>query len=299
MSFLERQQAAFSGSLASAAAKMSSSTKRPLAPPSPSPSVASTTSVAPAGTTPTKGKKSRDAGGVIYSQPENTGLGNELATQMVYAVQHLKERDRPLKLDDILDHLSATRQPESFQVSIMERLRASPSVQWIPDPNLSEQTWKSGTYVHRPKIPGVKSKTQLLAYLQSLADAKGVEVKDLKDGWKDADQGIADLEREHRVLVVRAKKDGTARWVWPNDPTLCHTVDPEFRNMWHKVEVPSVDDIVRRLTQVGQKPTSEDPRLKISNAPKVKKEKKRAVRRSGKTTNTHMEHLLKDFAPKR
>ncbi|EOO01800.1 putative transcription initiation factor iie subunit beta protein [Phaeoacremonium minimum UCRPA7] len=298
-SFLERQQAAFSGSLASAASKISGGAKRPLAPPSPSPSVASTTSAAPgaSGSTPTKNNKSkRPDGATIYSQPENTGVGTELGTNMLYAVQNLKEKDRPLTLAEIVDNLSVSRREEAYHMALVDRLRNNPRIQWVPDPKLSEQTWKSGTYVHRPIIPNVKNKVQLLGFLQKKKDANGVAVKDLKDGWPSCEDAIGELEREHKILVVRTKKDNHPRMVWIDDASLWHPVDPEFQNMWHKVEVPSLDDIVRRLSQVGQKPTSEDPRLKKIAAPKVEKKKKRAVRRSGKTTNTHMEHLLKDFA---
>ncbi|EGS19666.1 putative transcription initiation factor [Thermochaetoides thermophila DSM 1495] len=271
-----------------------------LAPPSPSPSVGSTASAAPGGGPTSVGtpRKDRDGAPIVYSQPDRTGTGENIISQMAYAISWLRSKEEPQTYWDVLSYLSATSRPESEQEYFVDQMRRNPQIQWIPDPDLSEQTWKSGTYVHRPIIPGVKSKDTLIAYLQKKQDASGVSVKDLKDGWPDCEQAIAELEREHKVLVVRAKKDGAARMVWLDDPSLFHEVDPELKLMWARVEVPSVDTIVQRLLAAQQKPASEDPRLKqAANAPTQQdKKKKRAQRRTGKATNTHMEHLLKDYS---
>ncbi|KAK5661954.1 hypothetical protein OQA88_10064 [Cercophora sp. LCS_1] len=298
MSSFERQNASFISSMSAAASKLSG-TKRALAPPSPSPSVGSTASAAAGGgTTP---RKDRDtpvpsSHNIVYSQPALTGTGTALVTQLAFATQWLRSKDEPQTYLDVLGYLSGLNKPENEQEHFVEKMRQSPQIQWIPDPTLSEQTWRTGTYVHKPTIPNVKNKTQLLGYLQKKTDTSGVSVKDLKDGWPDCDEALKELEAEHKILVVRAKKDGVAKIVWLDDPSLFHQVDPELKVMWAKVEVPGVDTIVQRLKAAQQKPTSEDPRDKLLNAPKVEKKKKRATRKTGKATNTHMEHLLKDYS---
>jgi transcription initiation factor TFIIE subunit beta len=297
-SYLDTQKSVLKNALASTGGKISAksapsgSLTASLAPPSPSPSIGSTTSKNE--TTP-NAKRKRDATAPIYSQPENTGFGNDVLTQMTFAVEYLKKKDEAKAITDILDHLSLVKYNESHKQTLVEQMRRHPRIQWVPDPALSEQTWRSGAYLHRPLIPGVKNKTSLLAYLQRKIDATGVSVKELKDGWPDCEESLAELEREHRILVVRTKKDNHPRMVWINDPSLCNDLEQEFKIMWHRVQVPSIDDIVRKLSAVGQKPTSEDPRLKAANLPKAKQQKKRAQRRPGKSTNTHMEHLLKDY----
>ena len=286
----------FSGALSAAASKIggagSTTSKRPLAPPSPSPSLTSNTSTA-ANVTPTK--KDRDGPSTVYSQPVNTSAGMTLLAQVTYVIDWLKQKDEPKTMQEILEYVSAQNKSPEEQEEFAKSVRGSPRIQWTPDPNLSEQTWRSGTYSHRPVIPNVKDKTQLLGYLQRRTDMRGVPVKDLKDGWPACEAAIDELERENRLLVLRWKKDNHPRTVWLDDASLAHRVDPEFQAAWHKVELPSLDMIVQRLGAVGQKPTSEDPRLKIMAAPKVEKKKKRSTRRAGKSTNTHMEHLLKDF----
>ncbi|CAK7242869.1 MAG: transcription factor TFIIE beta subunit, TFIIEB, Tfa2 [Sporothrix thermara] len=323
MAFFDKQRDSFASSLAAAASKISvkrSQTSAPsplpslggagVAPASPSPSVASTTS-ATAATTPVKKKSGPGGGGgaanglpagaAIYSQPENTGVGTAIGTNIVYALDYLKQQGgKPVSLAAVLGHLNLNRESEAVQKQIVERLRHHPRIMWRPDENGSNNTdenyWKGGTYEHKPIIPNVKDKTALLQYLQRRTDAQGVNVKDLKDGWPDCEAALTALEREHKVLVVRTKKDNHPRMVWQDDPTLCFTVEPEFQSLWHRATIPSVEDIVGKLTAAGQKPTSEDPRLRAMNQPKEKKAKKRAQRRTGKSTNTHMEHLLKDYS---
>ncbi|KAF6833570.1 transcription initiation factor iie subunit beta [Colletotrichum plurivorum] len=290
-SLLEKQKAAFNSSLASAASKLSS--KKPtLAPPSPSPSIGSTASKNDVAAT---GKRKRDPNAIVYSQPQNTSFGQEVFTQMQYALEWLKGKDQPKTAQDIFDHLGQTGKPDKHKQSLVEAMRRHPRIQWIPDAKLSEQTWRTGKYVHRPIIPGVKDKISLLRHLQSRKDAEGTSVKDLKDGWPDCDQALLELEREHKILVVKTKKEQHPRAIWLDDASLHHHVDDEFKRMWNAVEVPSTDDIVKKLVSVGQKPTSADPNT-IKKVDNKKVQKKRAVRRTGKTTNTHMEHLLKDYS---
>lgn len=326
MSFLERQRAA------SAASKTvvdltKDYKKGTLAPPSPSPSVASTSSALTgtggggggSNTTPTKkkyrpGEMMNGGGGLpgaaatagagaasgadIYSQPALTGTGTELGTQMVYAVTHLKEKDKELSIRDIVDHLTRRPTSDAEWAELVERLRVHPRVTWKPDPNLTEQNVMSGTYVHKPLIPGVRSKESLLAYLQKKKDAMLVHVKDLEDGWprEKLYPAITELENAHKILVLRTKKDNHPRYVWSDDPTLWHDVDPEFQVMWHKSNVPPAAEINRLLIQAGQKPASEDPRLKVANAkiekPKKKTGKKKAPRN---LTNTHLKGHLQMF----
>ncbi|KAK1251928.1 hypothetical protein MKX07_007407 [Trichoderma sp. CBMAI-0711] len=294
-SYLEKQSSVFRGSLASAASKLSnpSSIKAAaasLAPPSPSPSAASDSN------TPTAKRKRDAAPDVPFSQPQLTGYGAEVKTQMTFAVEYLKKKGDAKTIQDIIDHLSLRNYTEEHKKELTEGLRRHPRVEWRPDPSLSEQTWKTGTYKHRPIIPGVKDATSLLAHLQRKTDASGVSVKDLKDGWPDCEETLAKLEREHKVLVVRTKKDNFPRYVWADDPSLHHKVEPEFQAMWRRVQLPSLDDMHRKLVSVGQKPTSDDPRKAVAAVAKPKQQKKRAGKRIGKATNTHMTHLLNDYS---
>jgi transcription initiation factor TFIIE subunit beta len=291
-SYLEKQSSAFKGTLASAAAKLSnpsSNKAATLAPPSPSPSAASDT------TTPTA-KRKRDVAPEVYSQPQLTGYGQDAKTQMTFAVDYLKKKDKPKTITDIIDHLGLRSYSDEHKKALTDGLRGHPRIEWKPDPSLSEQTWLSGTYTHRPIIPNVRDAISLLAHLQRKTDASGVSVKDLKDGWPDCEETIADLERQHKVLVVRTKKDNFPRYVWPNDASLHHSVQAEFQVMWHRVPLPSLDDMHRKLVSVGQKPTSEDPLKLVSTGAKPKQQKKRAGKRIGKATNTHMAHLMQDYS---
>ncbi|RDA93918.1 hypothetical protein CP533_4503 [Ophiocordyceps camponoti-saundersi (nom. inval.)] len=305
-SYLEKQSSAFRGTLASAASKLSNAkaaaanasssnsmlkTAASLAPPSPSPSAASDSA------TPSGKRKRETVPEVPFSQPQLTGYGAEVKTQMTFAVEYLKKKGDQKTMTDIIDHLSLRSYPEDHKRELAEGLRGHPRIDWRPDGSLTEQTWKTGTYAHRPIIPGVRDGTSLLAFLQRKTDASGVAVKDLKDGWPDCEETLASLERQNKALVVRTKKDNFPRHVWPDDPSLKYSVQPEFQARWHAVPLPSLEDMHRKLVSVGQKPTSEDPR-KLAQAlgSKPKTQKKKAGKKVGKATNVHMAHLMQDYS---
>jgi len=298
-SYLESQRAAFKGALNSAASKIQ--TKKPTIPvprppASPSPSIGSTTSRnEPATTSTPPGKRKRTD--IVYSQPENTSFGDQIGTQMHFALTYLREKNGPKSLDDILGHLSLMKHGEQYKETFAEMIRRHPRVEFIPQPDVTEQKWNMGKYTYRPIIPGVKDKTSLLKFLQNRKDASGVAVKDLKDGWPDCEPALAELEKLHKVLVIRTKKENNPKHVYLDDPSLSSEIDSEFKNMWLRVPIPKPEELPRKLQAVGQKPTSDDPTAggKIVAA-KPKPQKKRTTKRVGKVTNTHMEGVLKDFS---
>lgn len=290
-SYLDKQQAAFKSEVISVSSQVSSkrSLAAPVSAPSPAPSNASNTSKSDN----KEAKRKREPTNVVYSQPAATGYGSEALTQITYVIEFLKKKDEAKTFREILEYLSQVQADESIKRFLVQVLRLHDRVRWIPDPNSKE--WDSGTFIHNPKI-NVRTKNDLIRYLQIRPDAQGVSVKDLKDGWPDCEDAIDELEKQDKILVTRTKKDNHARMVWINDPTLVHHIDNEFKTMWRQVELPDVDELVRKLMDAGQKPASEDPSKRIKAAPKPKEKKKRAPRKGGRTTNTHMEHLLKDYS---
>ncbi|KAJ1328134.1 transcription initiation factor TFIIE subunit beta [Microdochium nivale] len=293
-----------------AVSKLNPGTKR-LAPPSPSPSNASNTSKTDG--TPSKRVKREDKLGnmrsLIRDQPSpntpaaaaatNVKYGENMLTQLTYAVDFLKNKGEPKSLIDILEYLSLLSIPEVQQREFYQMCRRHPKMTYIAGPRLKQTelpAWKQGKFEFRALIPGVSSKATLLECLQAKTDASFISVKDLKDGWPNCDKAIDELEAEHKIVVVRTKKDNHARYIWIDDPTLAHHVDPEFRVMWQRVQLPTLEDIVRKLTAVGQKPASEDPRLKKLDQPKNMKQKKRSNRSNKQQQNVHMAHLLQDYS---
>jgi transcription initiation factor TFIIE subunit beta len=296
-SYLEKAQKAFRSDVQGAAAKVSN--KRTFNDPKPS-----TASPTPKNPTPSPSKQDKDkeakrkreaAAPTVFSQPADTGRGTDTQTQIIYIRDYLRNKGDERSWQEIYDYLGLNRTHSlQDQLLLVGILQKHPYVEWIPDPKKKAQSWDSGTYKYRPKI-NVRNKDDLIAYLQRKADAQGVLVKDLADGWADCEQGITELENEYRVLVTRTKKDGKARMVWANDPTLVHEVDTEFQMMWLQTELPAPDDLVRKLIEAGQKPASEDPSKRVKGPSKAKEKKKRPPRKGGRTTNTHMEHLLRDY----
>jgi transcription initiation factor TFIIE subunit beta len=291
-SYLEKSQAAFQSNVTSAASKVSkprSALAPPASAPSPAPSTSST-----GDSREQKRKRETQNTPVVYSQPTETGYGTDSFTQVTYIIDFLKKKGDAKTFKEILEYLSQVNTSEQQRRTLAAILRKHGRIQWIPDPKLKSQGWDSGTFVHKPII-AVRSKTDLIAYLQRKDDFQGVSVKDLKDGWPDCEESLTQLEAKNKILVTRTKKDNHARMVWANDPTLIQKVEVEFVRMWYDVKLPDPDDLVRSLIDAGQKPASEDPSKRVKAPAKVKEKKKRPPRKGGRTTNTHMEHLLKDY----
>ncbi|KAI1741728.1 hypothetical protein F4680DRAFT_58747 [Xylaria scruposa] len=230
-----------------------------------------------------------------------TDFGTHMMTQLTYVVDFLKAKRAPKTLQEVLDHLTLHNLPEHQQRLFVNLMHKHSRIDYVPAPRTAkgaasdQPAWRTGKYQFKAKIPGVHDKMTLLAHLQQKTDASSLSVKDLKDGWPDCDHAITELENEHKILVVRTKKDNHAKFVWLDDPRLSHAVDPEFLNMWHRIELPAPDDMVRKLLALGQKPASEAPQNNVKATNKAAK-KRKSTRPPKHQSNAHMAHLLKDYS---
>lgn len=249
-----------------------------LSAPSPTPSNTSSSGA--------KRKRPDDAPATVYSQPTETGTGSHILTQFTYTIEHLKEEQRWFTEREILNYLHIN--PKDDVAHQLVQLFRSPN-----PTNRIEYNPRDGKYRYKPKYD-IRDAAQLKGYLQSQKSAAGLSVKELKDGWPEAAEAINQLEKKKEILVGRHRKDNQAKTVWLNDPSLMQKMDPEFENEWHKIHLPANPDELRnKLLQAGLKPSSA-PREVVASKPKEKKRK--APRRGGKQTNTHMASILKDFS---
>ncbi|KAI9851386.1 MAG: hypothetical protein M1838_003849 [Thelocarpon superellum] len=290
MSYLQKQVDAFRTDLSSTSAKISN--KRTVGPPS-APAT-STPSSTPPTLNPGKNELKRkrpEAPAIVYSQPADTGTGRYIMTQVTYAVEHLKKKEAPRTLAQIVDHLSLQSQNHDSRKNIAQILKRHERVEFSRDPN--SPAWDAGTYRFRP-MHNIRSATELLAHLQNQRSAQGLSVRELKEGWSGAEEAIDLLESRNNILVTRNKKDNHARMVWANDPSLAQHVDPEFQALWHAIKLPGKDELPAELVKLGHKPTSSDP--SIPSARNVKEKKAKKPKRGGRTTNTHMLGILRDYS---
>lgn len=121
-----------------------------------------------------------------------------------------------------------------------------------------------------------------------------MSVRELREGWPDVELTINQLEKESKLLVTRNKKDDHAKMVWANDPSLMQHFDDEFRQIWDSVKVPDLQHVTEELERAGITPTSKNKVIK--QRPKFEQKKVKKPRRSGKTTNTHMMGVLRDYS---
>ncbi|KAI0382154.1 transcription initiation factor IIE, beta subunit [Hypomontagnella monticulosa] len=236
----------------------------------------------------------------LLAQSQSTGT--HINTQVMYAIEFLKAKGTAKTLQEILNHISLQHAPEDQHKNLVDKMKVHSQVQFIPPKakaSADQQTpaWRTGTYQFKPTLPGVISKDKLLEYLQRKKDASGTQLKDIKDGWPDCDEAIAQLESEHKIIAVRTKREQNPRFIWLDNPDLHHHVEDDFKQMWSHVALPPPEEMPRKLKALGQKATSEGPKhLNIGH--KAPPKRKKASRVQKKFENEHMRNIFEQHKRK-
>lgn len=281
MSELQDQINSFRSSVISASSKVSNKRTGPNATNSaPSPALSQSATQ--------QDLKRKRAEATAFSQPADTGTGKDIKTQIYYAIENLKEKGRPQTLTDIISYLNIHNESEKHKANIAHVLRNHAKVVYDPKNDGGE-----GTFSYRP-IHNIRTSDGLLGFLQAQKTAQGLDVRKLKDGWAGAEAEIDDLEAQRKLLVTRNKKDSHAKMIWLNDSTLDFHVDDDFKSIWHKVKLPEPEQLANELEEAGLQPANKSRGVKVKQVEQVKKTKK--PRKGGKTTNTHMAGVLRDYS---
>ncbi|GAB7350485.1 hypothetical protein MBLNU459_g1078t1 [Dothideomycetes sp. NU459] len=255
----------------------------------PTPSPRPSTPASAAAASDLKRKRADLADNASYSQPVDTGSGREVMTRVVYAIDYLKSKDRAVGFNDIWNYLSIPADQQQHRAVLRRALMEHPKVEYDP-------TGLDGhaSFRFRP-AHNVRSAEELKGYLQRQPTAQGINVKELKDGWPTAIAEIEAMEARGELLVTRNKKDNSPKMVWPNDPSLAQHIDQDFQDYWHKIKLPAnPSDLRAELEKAGLTPTSQvKESVKVSGA---SQKKKRISRKVGRSTNTHMAGILKDYS---
>lgn len=255
---------------------------------------ASSSQVPSSVSTPTPGggdpRRKRHDADIVYSQPANTGTGKDIMTQVIFAIEHMKSKGVPLKFGDIVSYLSLQHRAndQGYVQALRSILQMHDKVQYDPRGANGE-----GTFAFRPPH-NIRSAEQLLQKLQAQSTGAGMSVRELREGWPNVEETINKLEKEGKLLVTRNKKDDHAKMVWANDPSLIQEFDEEFKHIWEKIRVPDAQTVKEELEKAGITPTNKNKVVKAR--PKVENRKVKKPRRSGKTTNTHMMGILRDYS---
>jgi len=105
MSYLQNQLKSFNASVVESANRMPAQRRvvnnQPV-----SASSSQVPSSAPTPSSSTEIKKKRHDPDIVYSQPANTGTGKDIMTQVLFAIEHMKNKNIALKFSDIISYLS-------------------------------------------------------------------------------------------------------------------------------------------------------------------------------------------------
>lgn len=154
-------------------------------------------------------RKRPDEGGVVYSQPQETGTGSHIYTQLTYTIDYLKGRaaensERWYTFQELMDYLNVGDANTRAQLQSLYRSNnPSNRIAWNP---------QNSTYRYRPKYD-IRNPAQLKGFLQNQKSAQGLPVKDLKDGWVTVHEDLKQMEANNDVIVKRNMKDMMAKTV--------------------------------------------------------------------------------------
>ncbi|KAF7340023.1 Transcription initiation factor IIE subunit beta [Mycena venus] len=245
-------------------------------------------------------KKPRAKSNVVWSQPADTGSGNNINTQLVYAVDYLKSTPNPTRLEDIA---LLTNTPLLEDPVLLEKFKAHDRIEYNPKTDLY-------SYKHEYNF---RNKPALLTEIQrATKNGRGIHVKALKEAWKEAPQAVEELEAEGEVLVTRTVKDGQLRMVFWNEikPTEEAGGMPveqgkflmiEFMDLWHGLKLPDDVELRRELAKEGlQLTTAAQAPIRASTNKKKGKRGGAPRQRQVRLTNTHLAgdiDLTRDFVP--
>ncbi|AMD22486.1 HHL284Cp [Eremothecium sinecaudum] len=215
------------------------------------------------------------------SATENGKLDStHLSTKMLIATEYIQERAEAVPIDQIESYLSLPKDN-----NVIPMLKGLAKFKFDPKKNTLQ-------YV---SIYDVHSAEELLKLTRTQVTFKGISCKELKDGWPQCYDVIDELEKKHRILVSRTKKDNSPRFVWYNTGGPLHEIEEDFVKMWENCKLPQRPELPRKLQDLGLKPASVDPAT-IKRQGSTRVEVKKRKQRKGKITNTHMAGILKDYS---
>ncbi|KAF9919301.1 hypothetical protein BX616_009333 [Lobosporangium transversale] len=225
-------------------------------------------------------KSSKKRKAEVYSQPQETGAGNHINSLLLNAINFLKTSDEPQSVEDLKrkGNIDLETKPRLYEL-----LKSNEKVAYDEVNN---------TFVYKPTYQ-IKSKEDLLAMLEKRKNEGGMDYKELKDSYSKLPQAVQELASEGRILVVK-NKDGQPRVLFWNDQRYNTAMDPEFREIWHRLRIPDEIDLPKELEKAGLTHMQVFDKKGPGEVPKRKQVRRN---RKMKITNTHMKglDLTKDF----
>ncbi|GAA93734.1 uncharacterized protein L969DRAFT_608927 [Mixia osmundae IAM 14324] len=233
----------------------------------------------------------------IAAQQREAG-GTQAATQLYAAVLHLKDRNGPVRLEDLIDYTSAhlLGQPGAEQEGgLLRALRQHERVEY--DPRTDLYSWRP---LHR-----ITTTADLYRIVKTEGEKGGIKVSLLKESCPTVEQHIRTLEQDGKIIVTRGEskefgKEGPMRMVFPDEIGQKILIDPDFRKLWEEIKTPGELDLPSEMREAGlmaaKKASILDP---IDRTTAQNKKSKRGAR--VKITNKHLKSLgidlSKDYAP--
>ncbi|PKI84537.1 hypothetical protein MVES_001734 [Malassezia vespertilionis] len=202
------------------------------------------------------------ADGEVYSQPADTGIGVHESTQLVAAIDALKRRGNPVRLEDfaLMHGIQGLMDEKS---ALFCRFSAHPKVQY--DKKTDLWSYKPDYNVHSPAdvVELLREKYYRPSALTPTSAASGMRVAELRESYPPAREVVDELMsvqpfEDREVLALRGKRDGAVKYVFwnPVRGDEVKPIDSEFKELWHGLQVPDVVDLAADLESEGLSATT-------------------------------------------
>ncbi|KAM0786155.1 hypothetical protein ACM66B_006962 [Microbotryomycetes sp. NB124-2] len=173
------------------------------------------------------------------SETASSIIGRHWATQLLHAVDYLKQHANPIRLEEL-----AIRSGVEALLSNPQLLQSFTSHERVlVDDRL-------GLYSYKPDYV-LRSKADLVSLLRVHATRGGFAVKTLRDSWPQVNNAIEELEREGKVFVMRTggsgDREGQMKAVYLNEMPEQNSIDKEFRDLWSTLKTPIEDELANEL----------------------------------------------------
>ena len=156
----------------------------------------------------------------MYSQPAETGIGVHESTQLIAALDALKKRANPVRLEDfaLMNGLNALLDPD---IGLFQRFKKHHKV--IYDEKTDLWRYKPDYDIHTPAdlVALLREKYFHPSALTPVSASGGMRVAELRESYPQARDVIEELAavqppEDREILVLRGKRDGVIKYAFWN-----------------------------------------------------------------------------------
>lgn len=249
----------------------------------------------------THSSSDQESGGDSKKKRGRPSKQSILSKHLKTLVDYIKENEKPITFNNLVKITEVDTQLDDKSLqSLFQDLKnnAKMSFTWDRNQNSVEDElenemllmMKQGFFTYQP-THSVRNKNDIKNLLLKEYYSTGLDSKELKDSYKNAEEDVRELIANKEVYSAKSS-EGKSFILYYKDPTLLMNVDRDLMDMWNEVgkKIPQQNiNLEGALNQCGQKPLEAVEWLN-ERKKKVQEDNKKTKRKSKrrKITNSHL-----------